>query len=308
MKKLSEFLKTNVLAVKWTFWYFAAFYAALSFLFGFNIFSANDWIMITHSRLRGLPGFTFGIIMFSAIPLYIATTATIIKTKKPLFNFFTAKKEEPKKTVEEKKEVFKEVIIQFPERMPTELRGAFIRARQQAGVRPESAFDMKDIKSQPKVVIEEKKEETPEFGLPLPDNFDFTSENESPTELQFSSTPVFKEINFGDFTEKKDSKSPLIKHLESKGFEIAFDGNVVIANNFAIAVHDDSDFWIADKDNWFAAGKQKESPVSEVLMVSEKHGLNAMIYLAEKNIMEIDAKITEWESRGIKVIHKLTDI
>lgn len=303
MKNVTDFLKTYKHAVSWTLSYIVIIYLILFLLFGFDLFSLSNWSTLLNSRLHGFAGFAFGSLLFAIIPLYIATINIIIKNKKPLFTFF-AKKEEPKKIVEEKKEVAPEIIPDFPDRMPNEIKGAFLRARKNIVSNPESAFDMKDIRVNKE---ESKKQDSKESVLPLPDNFDFTH-NESSSDIQETSVPVFKEINFGYVEESKEKKSPLIKHLESNGYEIAFDGNIVIANNFAIAVHDDSDFWIADKDNWFAAGKQKESPISEVLLISEKHDVNAMIYLAEKNIMDIDSRIAEWESKGIKVIKNLSEI
>lgn len=76
----------------------------------------------------------------------------------------------------------------------------------------------------------------------------------------------------------------------------------------AIALHDDSDFWIADDDNWFAAGKQKSSPIAEAIAIAQHHNISPAIYLAEKNIMDLDAKTAEWEKNGVRVVKKLSDI
>jgi len=102
MKNIKDFLKTYKYSVTWTLSYIAIIYLILFLLFGFDLFSLSNWSTLLNSRLHGFAGFAFGSLLFAIIPLYIATMNIIIKTKKPLFTF-VAKKEEPKKIVEEKR-------------------------------------------------------------------------------------------------------------------------------------------------------------------------------------------------------------
>lgn len=247
--------------------------------------------------------------------MYIATTTLIVRTKKPLFTL-VAKKDEKKEDKKEEKKAEEVLTAPLPTGIPTELRGAFLRARQNVTNRPESAFDMKDLNSEVDNAQAKPAEDItpePEMGLPIPDNFDFSAPEEPPAAAP-ANAPVFKEISFGgsDDTEKKEVKSekktPLIEHLEKKHYDYVTDGNAVIANGLAITTHADSDFWIADNKDWFAAGKQKASPVSEALAAASKHNVAPAIYLAEKNIMDIDNRIADWESAGVTVFTDLTSI
>ncbi|MBN1281751.1 MAG: hypothetical protein JW985_02155 [Alphaproteobacteria bacterium] len=310
MKKTLEFLKANKLAVIWTIYYVAALYCILIFLFGFDLFSLYQWRILLNSKLHGFVGFTFGLIMYSALPLYLATTAIIIRTKKPLFelNLFKKKEVEKKEEKEEKKP--EEEIVDLPDRIPTELKGPFLRVRQKINFRPESTFDIKDInikKDEPNL------QHSQEPSLPLPDSFDFMA-TENFDDTNKSSVPVFKEINFSEFNNNVSGQtnifheSELLKYLKGKNYEPVMDGNIVIAKNMAIAEHTDSDFWIADEESWFASGKQKISPVIEAIKAAEKHNALPAIYLGEKNIMDLKNRIEEWESRGVKIFNNLTDI
>jgi hypothetical protein len=103
-------------------------------------------------------------------------------------------------------------------------------------------------------------------------------------------------------------KTPLIEHLENNNYDYIADGDIIVANGLAIATHADSDFWIADNDDWFAAGKQKPSPISAAVAAAAKHNATPAIYLAAKNIMDIDGRIADWESQGVTVLADLSGI
>jgi hypothetical protein len=312
LKKAKDFLKTNKYAVIWTICYIAAIFLILRLLFGFNLFSLRDWSILLSARLHGFTGFVFGILLLAALPMYMASTLIIVRTKEPLFTIVPKKdKKEDEKTEEKKEE--QELPPAFPAGLPTELRGAFLRARQSIGNRPESSFDMKDVykESSAEQPVVEPTPESSDSGLPLPDNFDFSA-----TEAA-QPAPVFKEINFGGFDSEKEGKeeiieeiesSELIKHFESRKYDYVVEGDIVIANGLAIAAHSDSDFWIADDENWFAAGKQKPSPISQAQTAAKKHNATPAIYLAQKNIMDIDSRISAWESSGVTVLTDLASV
>jgi hypothetical protein len=97
------------------------------------------------------------------------------------------------------------------------------------------------------------------------------------------------------------------------GYAASHDSGVIVARKpggapLAIAVHDDPDFWIADDGDWFATGKQKPSPANEAIAAAAACGGRAALYLAESNIMNLDALRREWESRGLRVISSLHEL
>lgn len=306
MNKVKDFFKTNLYAIKWTACYVAVMFFILLVLFDFNMFSVTDWSRLFHAQLRGFPGFVFGLLILSALPLYIATTSIIIRTKKPLFELFPKKKEEKaeEKTEEKKTE---EVEKPLPAGIPSELHGAYLRSRRSGNrFAAVSSFEMQDVAADSQPAPQSPHQETP--ALPLPDNFDFGATEETPAAPTFK--PMFTDIDFGggenDSVSQKNSA--LHEYLISKNYDATIDGNIIISNGMAIATHDDADFWIADEDSWFAAGKQKESPVVQALAAAEKHNVQPALYLASSNIMDLDNKLTDWESKGVRVIKKLSDI
>ena len=81
MKKILDFIKSNILVAKWTIWYFFVLWLILQFVFKFNPFSAHYWWKFFHATLHGFPGFVFGLLIYTAIPIYLATTAIIYRKK-----------------------------------------------------------------------------------------------------------------------------------------------------------------------------------------------------------------------------------
>ena len=128
--------------------------------------------------------------------------------------------------------------------------------------------------------------------------------------------PTFTEINFDepDATPDTDTQtdtndnSELIKYLTENNKAYSTDDNIVITDTHAIITHSDPDFWVADTDNWFAAGRVCPSPIIAVQNAATQHNRTPVIYLATKNIMDIDKLIPEWQSAGITVITDLSDI
>ena len=84
MKRISEILSTHRHAIIWTACYIMVMWTILYFLFRFNMFSGHMWNRLFHAQLHGFAGFVFGILILAALPLYIASTALIVRTKKPL--------------------------------------------------------------------------------------------------------------------------------------------------------------------------------------------------------------------------------
>ena len=136
MKKIIDFIKSNIIIAKWTFWYFFVLWLILRFIFNFDMFSAHYWHKFFHATLHGFGGFVFGLLIYTAIPIYIATSATIYRKKELIIAIpFVDKIVEyiskylPKKPVEiktdepvvaEKKD--EPIAPEYPSDMPPELR------------------------------------------------------------------------------------------------------------------------------------------------------------------------------------------
>lgn len=198
----------------------------------------------------------------------------------------------------------------LPSGLPNELRGAFMRARAHICPVAVSAFNTQPTQ-QPNLQPEPVPELQPVDNLPLPSDFDIGDEF-TPDESTME-TPVFTEINFDE--PAPDAPTHSTPDINSLSAEISTlnrpavtDGNIVISNDIAIAMHDDADFWIADTENWFAAGKQKPSPIAELLSVSATHGVRPVLYLKQSNIMDLDTLRTGWHDQGITVITDLSEL
>ncbi|GHT57627.1 hypothetical protein FACS18945_2390 [Bacteroidia bacterium] len=125
--------------------------------------------------------------------------------------------------------------------------------------------------------------------------------------------PTFNDINFTKpVREVGSSFGELEKYLRNAGYAIEHETDIIVAKNgtknFAIAVHDDRDTWVADDQTWFAAGKQKDSPVKLAMAASEKNNAIPVLYLAAKNIMDLDKWRAKWKSEGVKVIEILSEL
>ncbi len=101
---------------------------------------------------------------------------------------------------------------------------------------------------------------------------------------------MFKEISFGD----EPSVTP--------------NHDIIFKNGFAIATHDDADFWIADETTWFASGKTKKSPVAAAIAAANDANAKPALLLLATNIQDLADKIQEWESMGIKIIKDINEI
>lgn len=288
MKKIMEFFNQSKHAIIWTVAYFVVLYSILFLIFGFNLFSARHWDIVFNLRLHGFAGFVFCIILLASIPIYIATIKTVIKTGKPIFEREkkkAAEKKEEKKTTEETTTP----IASFPQSMPRELHEPFLRSRSQPFKFSAAPVQSPSTQQPEQPLPPESTPEPTQAGLPMDFDFDAPTTSSSPLE---SSAPVFKEFSFGDSSDKKEPETDGIK----------------VQNGFAVATHDDTDFWIADEDVWFASGKSKPSPVSAVIKFAAEKQLSPALHLVESNIMDLEARKKEWEEKGVKIISDLSEI
>lgn len=353
ISKIRDFITQNRYALIWTICYILVVWAILRWLFNFDMFSASNWHTLIHAELRGFPGFVFGILVLSALPLYIATTSIILRTKKPLFTIPLPKiltpvpadkpttPDTPTTTPPESQPDIATTQQPNPEKSyPAELRDAFLRVRNNMSPIQRSNFDLGNITTnntnaptiptatppQPiPVANTQPKTTTPPPGtLPLPTDFDTPSDDDGMGmygDIDFPiDTPTFSEINFDDTPTSADdatpqptnatdnNTNPVIKYMESHGIKCETQDNIILTPTMAIATHDDPDFWIADIDTWFAAGKQKPSPIATLTKIALDQNLQPVLYLGQTNILDLDTRRAEWESAGIRVITNLDEL
>lgn len=329
MKRILEFFQTHRYAFIWTACYVFIMWAILLFLFNFDMFSGANWIRLSHSKLVGFPGFVFGILILAAIPLYIATTLIVVRNKSPLVKIKLPKflqpvpasaPEKPTPTPEPTTAPAPSPEKKIPDTVPAELRVAYIRALDHMGNIQTSAFDLSNMTNSQKSVSTPDTPTQSTNELPLPSDFelpneDFLSEPEMPN---FS--PMFQDLDFDSPSTPPSSGVPSIseqsptpdnaitKYLAEHGKNYTIENGIVITDRDAIAIHDDPDFWIADDVNWFAAGQQKPSPIDTLLSISAARGVRPVLYLAQTNILDLDARRAQWRQAGITTITDLSEL
>lgn len=333
MKKITDFFKANRYAIIWTLCYIFVMKFILSTLFNFDMFSTSAWQVLAHSHLYGFGGFVFGLLVLAAVPMYIATTTVIVRTKKPLFTIPVPKfiqrafapppppapEPTPAPAAPQPKTTQILEYGEFPADMPLEMRGAFIRARR-GGNRPQvSAFDTSHIANTPAPASTPETDNTfaDAADFPLPLNFDSTEDNATATESPF---PSFTTINFDAPTEEpaapilvpdetaRPKNDEILQRLAAAGRTARPDGEFIICDEQLIATHTDTDFWIADDIDWFAGGQQRPSPVAAVIARAAELKMKPVLYLGATNILDLDARIAAWESDGVRVIKDLAEL
>ena len=329
MKRILNFFQTHRYAFIWTACYVFIMWAILLFLFNFDMFSGANWIRLAHSKLVGFPGFVFGILILAAIPLYIATTLIVVRNKSPLVKIKLPKflqpvpasaPEKPTPTPEPTTAPAPSPEKKIPDTVPAELRAAYIRALDHMGNIQTSAFDLSNMTNSQKSVSTPDTPTQSTNELPLPSDFelpneDFLSEPEMPN---FS--PMFQDLDFDSPSTPPSSGVPSIseqsptpdnaitQYLAEHGKNYTIENGIVITDRDAIAIHDDPDFWIADDVNWFAAGQQKPSPIDALLSISAARGVRPVLYLAQTNILDLDARRAQWRQAGITTITDLSEL
>lgn len=273
----------------WTGWYFVASYLIFLILFGFDILHISDWVKIPDYALHGFSGFSFAATMIAWVPIWVAGCMVIIKTGRPLLAR-TEKKEEKKEDTSAD-EAPKEKQIVFPAGLPEEMRVPYSRLIR--GQLSRGATDCKivenPIRNAPlSAECIQKADEV--SSMALPENFDLEANEES-------ATPVFKELNW------EDNDSDIQSNIESE-VKIEIRGD----KKFAIATHDDPDFWIADGENWFATGKQKTSPVAAAVAAAKTENAIPVLLLKSENIMDLANLRKKWDADGVKIITDISEL
>ena len=333
MKKLVDFFKSNILVVKWTLGYFIFFWILLKFLFNFNMLSVNQWWKFFHATLHGFGGFVFGVIIYSMIPIYLATTLITYRKQTMVISFpFVEKAKdffekikklflrpaptavieqqtpEPEKTEPDK-------TPEYPTDMPRELYIPYLRAKQnQPLIGAVSTFNQ-ETKHPKKQETNDNQNES----FPIPSDFDISDEpfdtNTSNEPFSSGDFPVFKDINFDAPIEKntsEDKPGKLInsttKYFDAHNIEYETYHDFVATEKYVIYDHNDGDFWILDDDTWFASKKSIESPISELLDLAKQNDLIPVLVLESQNIMDLPGTCERFESQGIRVVKKLEEL
>jgi len=321
MKKIFDFIKSNIIIVKWTAWYFFILWFILKYLFKFDMFSYNYWWKFFHATLHGFAGLTFGLLIYTAIPIYIATTIITYRKQEyimkiPIFAKLDTliskifSKKENKKTPTEPEptpEPEPEQIDDFPTDMPPELRIPFMRAKQNRSLTGAmSVYNQPMRAPQPQ---QTNSTESVKNSIPIPTDFDIgdsfdTNDNSFPnfTDIDFDTpfgTPIATE---------PELKNNTTKYLTSHDIEFETYHNFIATEKYLIYEHNDKEFWVMDGDSWFASGKQIDSPVNELKEIAKQNELTPVIYLQSTNIMDLDGTIANLESDGIRVVKKLDEL
>ena len=343
-----DFYESNKYTILWTVGYVAAVWAIMRYMFNFNIFSALRWHQLFHSHLHGFAGMVFGILILAMVPLYLATTILVARTKAPLVSVpikidipkilkdafvqppmpeSAPKPEvpitEPESAVADTPETAQPIAEPqpepVPETVPAELQIAYARARENVSRNQTSAFDLGNVTNAAPNNQTPEPQPEPEPEMPIPTDFDI-----SDTENIIGDAPVFTNINFDDLDEdldeelttpettgvkeETDTGDIVTKYLAAKSVPYTTEGEVIITKDFAIVSHTDSDFWVADNESWFAAGKIRKSPIASVLTAAANANVQPVLYLGADNIMDIDELRKQWEKSGIRVITDLTEL
>ena len=318
-------------------------WAILRILFNFDMFSLRYWNLLLHAQLRGFGGFVFGILILAAIPMYAATATIIVRTKKPLIEIkipkfirdLYAPTPEPETATPETPD--EEPVDTTPaptpaeeKSIPNEMRASFMRARHIMETTPSCPETTTGAQTPANiytpvatpVIAPASSAPAPAApgDLPLPTDFDILDDTTNNT-ISMGNVPVFSDITFGD--EPTESPTPatpetaapeneyttdVLKFMSENNRDATTVGDIVISGNIAIASHTDPEFWIADDTDWFAPGRTRPSPIAELMNVTGEKNLTPVLYLGADNILDIDARIEQWQGMGIRVVRQLSEI
>lgn len=321
MKKVIDFFKANPIIVKWTIWYFFILWFILRFVFGFDALSARYWWRFFHATFHGFYGFVFASLTYMAIPIFIITAIITYRKKellipipfestisKILSKLFPKKsepvKEEPTEAKTEEQETHK-TTSDLPSDIPPELRVPYTRVKNRMSLSGAiSVYNKPTQQSAPITANVETDSSVPE--IPIPMDFDVSDTIDNSLN---DSVPTFTDLDFDTpIMTEQELENETTKYLKSKNIEYETYHDFVATEKFVIYEHSDKDFWIMEDDSWFAAGKQKDSPIRELIELSKQNDLTPVIYLASENIMDLDNIIAKFEQSGIRVVKSLSEL
>lgn len=318
MKKIFEFLKSKKYLIQWTIGYFVFMWFILKFLFNFNMLYINNWIKFFHVEFHGFSGLVFCTIIYSMIPIFVASALIINKKNVPLVKIpfsdkamnlaskiVPHKKPEPEPEPVEAEIVEKKEEIELPADLPAELRVPFMRVKQHLKIQTNVSIYNKTQNTET-VVSTETTTET--FSEMLPTDFEIPDDDlESVPDFGNDFIPTFTDVNF-DEPKIEKFENNTTKYFDEKHIEYETYKNFVATEKYVIYEHNDGDFWIMDEKDWFASGKQIDSPIKELIDLAKQNGLIPVLYLQAQNIMDIENTINTFENMGVRVIKKLEEL
>ena len=302
MKRLLDFFKSNMILVYWTLGYFIFLWAVLRFLFKFDMFSAHYWWRFFHATLHGFGGFVFGILMYSAIPIYIATALIIYRKKTAIItipvpekikSIFSKIKDifaKPAPKIEDKNNIKdtdttsnepEPTAPEYPPDMPPELYVPYIRTKQNMSLTGAVSVFNKQTDVMPDSETPTNENES----FPIPNDFDISdtlpnSDTKSDAPFSDGGFPVFKDIDFDTpIKEPEKLSNTVTKYFTDNGTEYETYHDFIATEKYVIYDHNDDDFWIMDDDSWFASKRQRESPIPELLSLAKQNNLTPVLYL-----------------------------
>ena len=287
------------------------------------MFSCHYWWKFFHASLHGFPGFVFGTLVYAMIPVYIATTVITYRKKEMIIpipfaekisKIFAKKSETPAPEQTETKDEKTETVVEpeYPSELPPELRVPFMRAKNRIpltsaiSVYNKTNSDIKNGATNTTTPAPAQENVSENNDIPIPMDFDIS---DTISTNMNDSVPTFTDIDFDTpIATETELSNNTTKYLHDKNIEYETYRDYVATDKFVIYEHSDEEFWIMDGDSWFAAGKQKDSPVSELIDLAKQNELTPVIYLCSQNIMDIDNTIANFESSGIRVVKNLDEL
>ena len=277
------------------------------------MFSRVYWWKFFHAHLRGFVGFVFGALVYSIIPIYIASVSVIYRTKEPIIKiplidkiseYIKSKfaKPEPEPVAEEENQTSEtKPEFEYPSDMPREMRALFKRTKERMILSGKTGLTTIYQSKQNNTTPAEPENKS----FPIPTDFDISDSLNDETD---DNIPTFKEINFDEPTKTSEPDNAMIKYLHDKNIDFDVYKDFIITNKYLIYVHNDPDFWIIDDDNWFAAGKQIESPVATMLEMIKDEPITPVIYFESTNVLDFDGTVETLRNHGITVITAPTEL
>ena len=107
---------------------------------------------------------------------------------------------------------------------------------------------------------------------------------------------------------QKKKENYTTKYFDEKHIDYEIYKDFIKTDKHLIYEHNDGDFWIMDENDWFASGKQIDSPVPELIDTAKQNGLIPILYLQSQNIMDIENTINTFENMGVRVIKSLEEL
>jgi len=332
MTKLSKFLQSNNILVKWTIGYVLFWGIILRFIFDFNIFSKTHWVRFFTETMHGFWGLVFVTAIYGSVLIYIASAMLIYRKNKPIleitvpekvktitsniskiFSYSKTETTTEKTTTNTTQQSSDE---EYPNGLPAELYVPYMRAKNHI-TKTEAVSDFNKQPDEKPVPTPESQQKQPQTeSFPIPTDFDISESLPENTPIQNdNSIPIFKDLDFDTpieqtkpDTTQNNTKNTVIKYCEQNGLEYEILDDFVMMKKYLIYTHDDEGFWIMDDDNWFASGKQKKSPVNKLIDLSEQYTVSPVIYFETKNILDIEHVISGFERKGIRVIMDLSEL